>query len=143
MFYQEEGSLSSSQKNLLEKHFGVRSVIRPTIAPYHYLPPITPVIDFGKPGGARPSGNPPRLLYSRGSDRQVFPLGDPNGNLKRALQHVRPKPYACPASSLLSFPTQGWLSLDPLALRIPINWMILVLAYHLPQPKAGSAPWWI
>ena len=41
------------------------SVMWPTIAPSHDSPTITPVIDFGKTGGSRPSCNPPRTLYSR------------------------------------------------------------------------------
>ena len=76
---------------------GMCSVMWPTIAPSQDLPTITPVIDFGKTGGTRPSCNPPRTLYSRvlGStgSSTVHAQWNPG---KSAATRLRPRSYALP-----------------------------------------------
>ena len=87
--------------------FGMCSVMWPTIAPSQDLPTITPVIDFGKTGGTRPSCNPPRTLYSRvlGStgSSTVHAQWNPGKSAATRLRSGRPDPLRCPASSLPRF----------------------------------------
>ena len=88
------------------------SVMWPTIAPSHGLPPITPVIDFGKPGGAQPSCNPPQIPYSRIPGSTGSSINCINGTQRRSLQHVYIRVdlcVPCKLPLLLSIPGDGCL----------------------------------
>ena len=76
------------------------------------LPPITPVIDFGKPGGTQPSCNPPRFLYSRILGSTGSSINCINGTQQRSLQHVYIRVdlcVPCKLPPLLPIPRDGCL----------------------------------
>ena len=99
-------------QSICGKSLGMCSVMWPTIAPSQILPPITPVIDFGKIGGAQPSCNPPQIPYSRIPGSTGSSTDRINGTQERSLQHVYIRVdlcVPCKLPLLLSIPGDGCL----------------------------------